>query len=311
MVENVGGEIKVNIITTEEGSVTTSGVQRAGAPGAGGVPMGAFGPAAYFPPAFVKLTPEQKQELAFAEEAVRIQNEALRYNKLVLGVAAEKQDKNTNGMWDTLKEWLPLIGGSFGIGMLIRQSKIINTVLSSSLTILGTMVDIALMPFLPAIVSGLSALASLIKPWGDLIKAIMDFFRIKPKEPPIKILSPEQKSMQFPIGQRPISPLTPELSRLYGGGERLVIPTLNEKEILEFMKRYRSGEGELSREGALQSIQKSIIDRRPGPNVTITQNFSVRSKEELEEETRIKTREGAKRGFGQVLSDYGMTIPGF
>jgi len=93
--------------------------------------------------------------------------------------AASETKKKASQMFDITK-YLKVVAGALTIGAVIKQSKIIGTVMGTITQLLGAMIDIFLMPFIPVLIPLMKAMAGVVK-WlmifmEDPIQALKDAF---------------------------------------------------------------------------------------------------------------------------------------
>jgi hypothetical protein len=93
--------------------------------------------------------------------------------------AASETKKKASQMFDITK-YLKVVAGALTIGAVIKQSKIIGTVMGTITQLLGAMIDVFLMPFIPVLIPLMKAMAGVVK-WlmifmEDPIQALKDAF---------------------------------------------------------------------------------------------------------------------------------------
>lgn len=161
--ENVvpGGAIAVNLTLNDPQGIMTGGGTPS-APGAGGKPSGGGGGRSYA--GF--LSPEQREELELARQQQEYAKEQSEYNRLVKKeLPAEKEATSA------LRKFLPMLGGVFGIAAIVQSSKVVQGTMGTIGQLLGALVDIFLMPFIPVIAKVIGVLASIV---GGIASFIQD-----------------------------------------------------------------------------------------------------------------------------------------
>lgn len=132
--------------------------------------------------ATIPLTEMQKQ-MQIWRAAAEKQREVLEYQKMsraniplppeqsfgkflrhlpIIGNILKEGDKQEKTGFGALVKWLPIIGGALGIIGLLKQSKIMSSFLEGFLSVIGALVDILLMPFVPLLTTALKGFAGLI-----------------------------------------------------------------------------------------------------------------------------------------------------
>lgn len=76
-------------------------------------------------------------------------------------------------LWSTVTTFLPALAGAAGIGALIKESKIISSMLEGTFEILGAMVDLVLMPLTPLLTKLLQLLALIIPPIASVMNEVV------------------------------------------------------------------------------------------------------------------------------------------
>jgi hypothetical protein len=147
----VAENVRVEIVTDERsGSVSSSGVSRKGAPPAEDV-------AKYLPKGFQGITKDNQMEMSARKEALRLQREVADFQKMSSPENSSSAAGKAAGM--SMKGAAILGTIAAGIFGLVRQSKIAGTALGAVGSIMGAMMDVALMPFMPLIAAGIQKLA--------------------------------------------------------------------------------------------------------------------------------------------------------
>lgn len=152
--ENVvaSGAIAVNLTLNDPQGAMTGGATPS-APGAGGRPAGGSGGRAYT--GF--LSPEQREELKLARQQQEYAKEQSEYNRLVKKeLPAEKEATSS------IKKFLPMLGGVFGIAAIAHSSKVVQGTMGAVGQLLGALVDIFLIPFIPLIAKTIGILANIV-----------------------------------------------------------------------------------------------------------------------------------------------------
>ena len=73
-----------------------------------------------------------------------------------------------------LGKFLPIMAGVAGMAGLLKQSKIAGAFMKGFMDVIGAMVDIFLMPFVPLLMSVMKSVAEVIPPFMKIIRSIMD-----------------------------------------------------------------------------------------------------------------------------------------
>jgi hypothetical protein len=205
---NVGGEIFVRILEeSPDGPRVPGGGSSRGPifPGGGGGTPSAINPPAGWPRTSSPIRTIGEQ---LKDQANRTSGENFAQSPVVPGMASpqqnqtqQSQQKQTNFLGSISKG----IGGLFAIfsvGYMLKQSKIVSSTLSTISQLLGAMIDIFLMPFIPILVPIMKMLGKFVAGLIPIFAGISDWIN-KFKEDPwgaIKDLARGLFSKDFWLG---------------------------------------------------------------------------------------------------------------
>jgi len=143
----IGGNINVHVIYTPTGGAPHI-------PGTGG----GRPPAQPKTPPLTFLNPFQQAEMRLIREQQAAAREQQQYFKLT----EQNQPQRANSIWKSMDANLRKVGLALTIGALIKHSQVASTTLGSIFKILGALVDLFLMPFIPLLVPVLKGLSSIV-----------------------------------------------------------------------------------------------------------------------------------------------------
>lgn len=146
--------------------------------------------AKYLPKGFQPLTTVQKEQLSYMKEARRQREEARQFEEM----GKSPSSKSIGSLTKMAARFLPFLGAAGITGALftlVRNSRIAQTTFSAVSSILGAMVDLALLPLVPLITKGLENFAKLVPFVQQLTQAPAETISKAGKEAARDIGTPE------------------------------------------------------------------------------------------------------------------------